>query len=766
MSFDDIFSRNLDVLSVTFFSSLLLWVFFSALLYMTERDNPDPEMSSNYNSVPNSMWMTLLNLSGECPLAQYSVVGKFATGLLGLFATAIFGIPIGILGGGFEEVVEEETEDDDREISTEAKATAVTTEGTNTNSSSSVTATTMGTDFERWCYNIVNGQGSAVAEAIETLIYVLIFVAISIGALQTVKGHENDFSGVESLTVYAFTLEYAIRLVGVGADPVFSTNGSANGFASRFKYVFSFFSVIDLLAIFPYYLAAALPASLIDQYDEYLRMARIFRLLKLEKYVPSFTLIDDVIRYKWNSLKVAGYAAITLWIIFAGLLYLFEYTDSIDEIDPVPLFGSCMEDCTMMDRFRNYFDSFYFTGIHLTGDYPITTYSWPAKFVNFFMVVAAVGVVSVPSGLIANGFMDIVQSKSKSKDNGSADDIDSGAVEGDDWYEKKYRALEGVSPPNSPWGPDVDKYQIAVNEFLNGSKDAAGNTQYTPVAFAGRIFIFTIIIANIVAVMVESVPSIDKAIGNESGNFFDTFEAISIAVFSLEYVSRLFCAPKNRESLYSSWIYAQTFFGIVDLFSTAPWYIEKMLEATGTIAVGGDAAQVFRIFRIARLLQLEDFITAFSKLDNVFRASFDVLSSTFLIALIIWIGGGSLFFILEQNNPNWRECDESIPIVSLSSSNDSIPGCYDFPSTDDCNDYYGEGMCDQKLFVNLPNTLYMTAVFLGGEWGVTDFTWGGRILCIFYCYVGIALYAIPAGTFFDKFGTVLGLDGDDEDEDE
>ena len=61
----------------------------------------------------------------------------------------------------------------------------------------------------------------------------------------------------------------------------------------------------------------------------------------------------------------------------------------------------------------------------------------------------------------------------------------------------------------------------------------------------------------------------------------------------------------------------------------------------------------------------------------------------------------------------------------------------------------------------------MTAVFLGGEWGVTDFTWPGRILCIFFCYAGIGLYAIPAGTLFEKFGAVLGLeDGGDDDEDE
>jgi hypothetical protein len=150
--------------------------------------------------------------------------------------------------------------------------------------------------------------------------------------------------------------------------------------------------------------------------------------LKLDKFIPSFTLIDDVIRFKWNSLKVAGFAALTLWVIFGGLIYLFEYQDSENDLDdPVPYYG-CVEDCTMMDRFRNYFDSFFYTGIHLTGDYPITTYDWPAKFTNFFMVIAAVGVVSIPSGLIASGFVDIVQSKSKAKKDGPIT-----GIAGDDW---------------------------------------------------------------------------------------------------------------------------------------------------------------------------------------------------------------------------------------------------------------------------------------------------------------------------------------------
>jgi Ion transport protein len=387
---------------------------------------------------------------------------------------------------------------------------------------------------------------------------------------------------------------------------------------------------------------------------------------------------------------------------------------------------------------------------------PIITYSWPARIVNFCMIIAAVGVVAIPSGLIANGFVTIVQSKNKARRRESRA---LGGRAGDDWYEISYRGLEGTRPPRSRFGPVIDQWQYNVDEFLNGRKREDGTTEWpNTFAFASRVFIFMVIIANVIAVLLESIPWIDKAVGNQQGNIFDRFEFFSVMIFALEYILRLFCAPKNREALYSSFVYATTFFGIVDLLSTAPWFIEHALIALNLIDKQGDTAKIFRIFRIFRILQLEDFVVAFSKLDNVFRASKDVLKATGLLAIIIWVGCGALFYIFEENNPNWRECDESIPPHSF---NISAPGCFDFASTADCNAFY-PGMCKQTAFVNMPNALYYTAVFLGGEWGVVDFTWPGRLVCLFLCVVGIGLYAIPVGTLFDSFGAVLGMGGDDD----
>lgn len=656
----------------------------------------------------------------------------------------MFGIPIGVLGAGFEELVQKENADNAEELAAVARE------------SRGLVSEELGTSMERHAYNFVNGVGSMAARTFEAMIYVLIFLVVAVGIWQTVDGHENDFHHLEWFGVVVFTFEYVVRLVGAGADPEFAKG--RNAWSCRLRYLVSFYSIVDLLAIVPFYVALALPNSIVDQYDEYLRMFRILRLVKLDKYVPSITLLDDVIRLKFSSLRVAFYAAMTLWILFAALIFVCEHDDTINDIDPVPLYG-CDSDCTMKDRFQNYFDSMVYTGIHLTGDYPIITYTWPARFVNFFMVIAAVGVVSIPSGLIASGFVEIVQSKNKAKRRRGETPV---GRAGDDWYEHSYRELDGVDPPNSRFGPRIDAWQISVNEFLNGKQGPDGHTQWTTFSYASRVFMFTVIVSNVLAVILESIPRIDRAVGNQTGNLFDVFEAFSVMVFALEYILRLFCARKNREALYSPLIYATTFFGIVDFMSTAPWFVEQALIATGNLDAAGDNAKIFRIFRIFRILQLEDFVVAFSKLDNVFRASKDVLKATGLMAIIIWVGCGALFYIFEENNPNWRSCDPSVPDRS---SSDGIMGCYDFKSTAACNEVY-PGMCTQTAFTNMPNAMFYTAVFLGGEWGVVDFTWPGRLVCLFLCVAGIALYAIPIGTLFDSFGAVLGLVEEDDEEDD
>lgn len=59
-------------------------------------------------------------------------------------------------------------------------------------------------------------------------------------------------------------------------------------------------------------------------------------------------------------------------------------------------------------------------------------------------------------------------------------------------------------------------------------------------------------------------------------------------------------------------------------------------------------ASAFRIMRLFRLLQLEHFVSAFTLLDDVWRGAKSVLAAAGLLALIVWIGAGTLFYLFEQ----------------------------------------------------------------------------------------------------------------------
>lgn len=175
---------------------------------------------------------------------------------------SVFGIPIGVLGASFEQVVSD-LGDDNAQLEASAREALA----------SVATPRSLGTSFERKAYEFVNGLAGPVSKSFEVIIYFLIFLVVGVGIWQTVDGHENDLRRVEGVAVAIFTVEYLIRFIGAGADPEFSRPGSpCNAILSRLRYVASFFSVIDLLAIVPFYLALALPNSIVDQYDEYLRM--------------------------------------------------------------------------------------------------------------------------------------------------------------------------------------------------------------------------------------------------------------------------------------------------------------------------------------------------------------------------------------------------------------------------------------------------------------------------------------------------------------
>lgn len=59
-------------------------------------------------------------------------------------------------------------------------------------------------------------------------------------------------------------------------------------------------------------------------------------------------------------------------------------------------------------------------------------------------------------------------------------------------------------------------------------------------------------------------------------------------------------------------------------------------------------ASVFRVLRFFRILQLENFVSAFTLLDDVWRISKDTLAATALLAMVLWLGSACILYLTEK----------------------------------------------------------------------------------------------------------------------
>ena len=107
------------------------------------------------------------------------------------------------------------------------------------------------------------------------------------------------------------------------------------------------------------------------------------------------------------------------------------------------------------------------------------------------------------------------------------------------------------------------------------------------------IFIYVLIIVNILAMILESHDSIRL----KFEKIFYYFELISISIFSFEYLFRIYINFKKAQ-----WKgvkkYVFSFFGIIDLVSILPFYIREF------VLLDGRFFRILRLFRLSRIFKL------------------------------------------------------------------------------------------------------------------------------------------------------------------
>jgi len=169
------------------------------------------------------------------------------------------------------------------------------------------------------------------------------------------------------------------------------------------------------------------------------------------------------------------------------------------------------------------------------------------------------------------------------------------------------------------------------------------------------LFIVCLIALNVLALVIATVPAFSPLSGA-----FRAFEAVSVVIFSLEYVLRMWSCPERTGETHPGrqrLRFAGSGMMLVDLFAILPFYI--------TLAVPGAAVldlrflRAVRLMRIFRLFKLGRYSTAMKVLGRALKAKKEELGVAVFVVLILLILASSLMYFVE--NPAQPDVFPSIP---------------------------------------------------------------------------------------------------------
>ena len=208
--------------------------------------------------------------------------------------------------------------------------------------------------------------GRAFDLFIQTLI-VLSLISFSIETLPTLSESAQWWlRGFEIFSVIVFSIEYLLRVYVA---------------APRSQYIFSFFGIVDIVAILPFYIGTGVDLRSIRTF----RLLRLFRIFKLARYSVAVQRFHVAFRIAKEEIVLFLGATLILLCLAAVGIYYFESG-------------------AQPEKFGSVFHCLWWAVTTLTtvgyGDvYPITV---GGRIFTFLILLIGLGVISVPAGLVAS----------------------------------------------------------------------------------------------------------------------------------------------------------------------------------------------------------------------------------------------------------------------------------------------------------------------------------------------------------------------------
>lgn len=183
--------------------------------------------------------------------------------------------------------------------------------------------------------------------------------------------YQNEILILHYFIISVFTIEYIIRIIGA---------------EDKWRFVSSFYGVIDFLAIVPFFFTFGFVDT---TYVRILRLIRLFRIFKLTRYSKTIKDLTTAISEIRVELFTIFTIAFFIIYIFSALIYFLEHKAQPDKV-------------------VNMFDAIWLAFVTITtlGYGDITPVTDGGRFLTILFMIFSVGIVIMPSSVLTAHLME------------------------------------------------------------------------------------------------------------------------------------------------------------------------------------------------------------------------------------------------------------------------------------------------------------------------------------------------------------------------
>jgi voltage-gated potassium channel len=230
-------------------------------------------------------------------------------------------------------------------------------------------------DFPKWkrrLHEVIFEADTVAGKAFDIALLIFIVLSVIVVLLDSVPTINRRY-GVqlyytEWFFTIIFTIEYILRII--------STRQPS-------KYIFSFYGIIDLLAIVPTYLSVIVTGSHFLLVIRILRLLRVFRVLKLARFIGASKTLTTALSKSKHKIIVFLEVVLALVVIMGSIMYLIEGPEN---------------------GFTSIPRSIYWAIVTMTtvGYGDITPHTVPGQILASVIMIIGYAIIAVPTGIITS----------------------------------------------------------------------------------------------------------------------------------------------------------------------------------------------------------------------------------------------------------------------------------------------------------------------------------------------------------------------------